>query len=100
MGGRKQRCHRPRLELCEHRRPAGPNRVEDRDDVVHLLLEGGAPRTGSDIPVPRRSNVIRRENDARRRNIRATDGSSHTCSTAQIHVGTQRRSTGPSPITW
>ena len=40
----------------------------------------GGSTTGSDRPVPRRSNMISRANSAIRRNVRAVRGSSHISS--------------------
>jgi hypothetical protein len=55
--------------------------------------------TRSDIPVPRLSKMIRRENDASRSRKCANDGCSQASSTLDTNPGTCRRSKGPSPIT-
>ena len=44
--------------------------------------------TGSERPMPRLSNTISRENDARRRRKCATDGSSQYMSRCEIQPGT------------
>ena len=44
--------------------------------------------TGSDIPVPRLSNRISRENEARRSKPSARSGSSHASSTCETQPGT------------
>ena len=56
--------------------------------------------TGSDRPVPRLSNRISRENEARRSRNLASPGSSHISSMLETHPGTYTRSNGPSPTTW
>ena len=65
--------------------------------VVHLLFQREAPATPPDIPVPRRSNVIRRANAASRCRNPATPGISHAISMFDKKAGTSRRSSGPSP---
>ena len=47
---------------------------------IRSSIDGGLA-TGSDIPVPRLSNTINRENDASRVRNRASRGSSHATST-------------------
>ena len=59
----------------------------------------GAPKSGSDSPDPRRSNVITRANWVRRFPNRSSVGSAHRYSTCEIQGGTQTRSMGPSPST-
>ena len=61
---------------------------------------GEAPATPPDIPVPRRSNAIRRANAASRCRNPATPGISHAISMFDKKAGTSRRSSGPSPTTW
>ena len=53
---------------------------------------------GSDIPLPRRSNTIRRPISARRAKKRTVVGTSHRCSSWDSQVGTYRMSSGPSPV--
>ncbi len=57
----------------------------------------GAPTTGSEAPLPRRSKRITRAKPASRSKKRAQRGSSKITSTQEIQFGTQRRSCGPSP---
>ena len=59
----------------------------------------GTPTTRSDMPVPRLSSRIRRENDARRRRYAAIAGSSQCVSRCPIAEGTKTKSCGPSPTT-
>ena len=66
---------------------------------IRSSIDGG-PATGSDIPVPRLSKMINRENDASRVRKRASVGSSQATSTCETKPGTRTRSTGPSPSTW
>jgi hypothetical protein len=56
--------------------------------------------TGSERPVPRLSNRITRENDARRSTNRAIGRTSHMASTLETHPWTHTRSSGPSPTIW
>jgi len=56
--------------------------------------------TGSEAPVPSRSNRINRENDASLRRNTAAAGSSHSTSTWAKLPGVATRSGGPCPITW
>ena len=58
------------------------------------------PAIPSDIPLPRRSNRISRENDAIRSKKRAYDGSSQKSSMFDRYDGTNTTSSGPSPTTW
>ena len=60
----------------------------------------GALSTGSDSPVPRRSNITNRANDAIRCRYRAVTGSSHMSSTWDAGPGAYTKFTGPSPTTW
>src|SRR2546421_4670095 len=57
----------------------------------------GTPADGSDSPVPRLSNKIRRLNDANRRKKRAEAFASHQFSMCDTKPGTKTKSTGPSP---
>ena len=52
MCGGEQRGHRASLEPREHRRLFGPGGIENRDDVVHLLLERRRARHGVRQPRP------------------------------------------------
>ena len=59
----------------------------------------GAPLTGSDMPVPRLSNLISRENDPRPLMKSPMPGSLHCNSTCVTKPGTKMTSNGPSPAT-
>jgi hypothetical protein len=59
----------------------------------------GAPKSGSERPEPRRSNVITRANPVSRAITRSSEGSAQRYSTWEIHGGIQTRSVGPSPWT-
>ena len=59
----------------------------------------GAPKSGSESPEPRRSNVITRANSVRRAITRSSDGSDQRYSTCDTQGGIQTRSMGPSPWT-
>ena len=59
----------------------------------------GAPLTRSDMPVPRLSNRMSRENEARRARDGANDGSFQISSICVTNGGTNTRSNGPSPTT-
>jgi hypothetical protein len=48
----------------------------------------GAPTTGSDRPVPRLSNMIKRANDVSRSIMWTTDGISQASSTCEMKPGT------------
>ena len=52
---------------------------------------------GSDRPVPRLSNMIRRPNEARRSRSSASGGTSHWASRWPNHWSSRRRSGGPPP---
>jgi hypothetical protein len=60
----------------------------------------GAPVTGSDIPVPRLSKRIRRENAPSSSGSFEKPGSFHCSSRWVTNPGTKTRSNGPSPHTW
>ena len=57
----------------------------------------GAPKSGSDSPEPRRSNVITRAKPVSRAITRSSEGSDQRYSTWEIHGGTHTRSVGASP---
>ena len=65
-----------------------------------ICSSSGAGGTRSDMPLPRRSNWMKRANVVRRSNIRATRGSVHRCSICETQELTSSRSCGPSPATW
>ena len=67
---RRPRATRTRPRSASRRRPS------PRPRRPSAPRASARPATGSDRPVPRRSNMISRENDARRSKYRATDGSS------------------------
>ena len=60
----------------------------------------GAPLTGSDMPVPRLSNLISRENDAISTKAAPKLGQLPGDSRCVTNPGTKTRSKGPSPMTW
>ena len=99
MRGREQRRQRAALEHRDQHRLLGADRVQHRPHIVDLLLERRRPGVPSDIPVPRRSNTISRENDAIRSKKRAKSGTSHI-SMFDRNDGTSTTSSGPSPTTW
>ena len=72
--------------------------ITARMSSIRSSIVGGLV-AGSDMPVPRLSNTINRENDARRVKKRARLGSSHATSTCETKPGTRTRSVGPSPST-
>jgi hypothetical protein len=57
----------------------------------------GTPPNGSDIPVPRLSNMTKRLNEAMRPKKRAGALVSHQFSRWETKPGTKTKSTGPSP---
>ena len=65
---------------------------------IRSSIDGGLA-TGSDMPVPRLSNTISRENDASRVEKPGKAGSSHATSTWETKPGTRTRSIAPSPMT-
>jgi hypothetical protein len=58
IGGGEQNAHRSAFRDAKQRRPFRTGRVHDSADIVHALLTAR-----SDIPVPRLSKKITREND-------------------------------------
>ena len=72
--------------------------ITARMSSIRSSIVGGL-EAGSDMPVPRLSNTINRENDASRVKNRARFGSSHATSTCDTKPGAITRSVGPSPST-
>ncbi len=69
--------------------------------LIHSSGVGMAPSaTGSDRPLPRLSNKIRRPNDASRSKNLAMVGSSRMTSRLVTQSGMKAMSSGPSPKTW
>src|SRR6266550_4415725 len=64
-----------------------------------LVSIGPRSRGRSDSPVPRLSNMIRRENDAKRSYICRQSELNHG-NTRLLNIGTSTRSRGPSPKVW
>jgi hypothetical protein len=60
----------------------------------------GAPLTRSDIPTPRLSNRISRENVPSFASVSSKPGSVHWSSTCVRNGETKTTSNGPSPLTW
>ena len=60
----------------------------------------GMPLTRSDMPVPRLSKRMSRQNDESRRLKAAIPGTSQASSTCETKPGTCTTSNGPSPVTW
>jgi hypothetical protein len=67
----------PPSEMPKNAARSGANRVHHRSHVVHALLDVGMAARRSDIPVPGLSKMIRRENEASRRIMRASAGFCH-----------------------
>ena len=70
--------------------------ITARRSSIRVSSVGKLP-TRSDIPVPRLSNRIRRQNEAKRRKKAARLGISQANSTCETNGGVKTRSNGPSP---
>jgi hypothetical protein len=85
-----------------HGRLLRANLVQDSNQVLGVRLPWGSESSGrgSEAPVPRRSNMISRENEASVRKNRAIPGSSQAMSRWPKLPVVITRSGGPSPSTW
>ena len=101
MGGREQRRQAAALGDRDQHRLLGADARRSPPGRRRSAPPAASPRRSpSDIPLPRRSNRISRENDASRSRKRAQDGSSQTISMFDMYDGTSTTSSGPSPTTW
>src|SRR6266403_790997 len=73
--------------------------ITARTSSMRCSSEGKSTRR-SESPVPRRSSMMSRENDASRVRKRAYEGSSQAYSTWETQPGTRTRSGPASPTTW
>ena len=99
---REQHGEVPSLGRAEHGDAVAAGGVDHRAHVVHPFLRRRQPvvRHPSDIPVPRLSKTISRENDASRSRNRACSGLYHASSTSETQGGAHTSSRDPSPTTW
>jgi hypothetical protein len=76
------------------------SRTATRSSVDCSKNARSACDTGSDRPVPRRSKMISRQNDASRSTNRAAGAKSQMASTLLNQAGMSTASSGPAPVTW
>jgi hypothetical protein len=90
------------VDLCQEGRPLAADLVQDHGKFfgVGLPRGRGAGGSGSEAPLPHRSNGISRENDARVRRNRAIPGSAQMMSIWLKPPVVITRSGGPWPSTW